>query len=166
MKAEVEEMRAQMEEMKTFMKQCISTNEGVRVTSPGLKTGSVGFVSDELDAIKASHRKPIVEQAKGVSTVGVPPNQVQQSKHQGTTKSSPPISVGGTKKVKVAKEFVTSETETSELETFDMPKELKKMPLVIQKMYTRLMSRKDLDDGVYVEVEPGILGPEKTETYI
>lgn len=66
----------------------------------------------------------------------------------------------------MAKEFVTSETETSELETFDMPKELKKMPLVIQKMYTRLMSRKDLDDGVYVEVEPGILGPEKTETYI
>ncbi|KAI3522821.1 hypothetical protein L1887_00872 [Cichorium endivia] len=79
----------------------------------------------------ASQLRSIVEQAKGVSTVGVPPNQVHESKHHGTTKSSPPISVGGTKKAKVTKP-VTSEIETSELEAVDMPKELKKMPLRIK----------------------------------
>ena len=47
-----------------------------------------------------------------------------------------------------------------------MPVELQKKPMVMQRMYKRLMTREDPNDAIYVEAEPGILGAQKVETYI
>ncbi|CAH1433920.1 unnamed protein product [Lactuca virosa] len=75
------------------------------------------------------------------------------------TKSMPVISKGVMKKTKPTKESLIPHTSNKQVE-------LEKMPLVMKRMYRRLMNREAHDDAIYVEAEPGILGAQKIETML
>ncbi|KAI3510158.1 hypothetical protein L1887_25689 [Cichorium endivia] len=121
--------------------------------------GIVQWPVNAISLIEVSQSSPVVEQDKRCSTLPVVVDTVQQTKQHYTTKSVPTISKGVTKKTKPSKQNLIPNTS-------NMPAELETKPLVIQRMYKRLMNREAPDDAIFVEAEPGILGAQKIETYI
>nr|KAJ0214647.1 hypothetical protein LSAT_V11C400186960 [Lactuca sativa] len=113
-----------------------------------------GIVQWPRNAIKIIQIKLNVEQDKRCSSLPVATDPQPR-----ITKSVPAISKGVVKKTKPAKESLIPHTSNNQVE-------LEKMPLVMRRMYKRLMNREAPGDAIYVEAEPGILGAQKIETYI
>ncbi|CAH1418482.1 unnamed protein product [Lactuca virosa] len=116
--------------------------------------GIVQWPRNAIKIIQSSQFKPNVEQDKRCSSLPVAIDPQPR-----ITKSVPVISKGVMKKTKPSKESLIPHNSNKQVE-------LEKMPLIMKRMYRRLMNREALDDAIYVEAEPGILGARKIETYI
>ncbi|CAH1417330.1 unnamed protein product [Lactuca virosa] len=116
--------------------------------------GIVEWPRNAIKIIQSSQFKPNVEQDKRCSFLPVAVDPQPR-----ITKSVPVISKGVMKKTKPAKESLIPHNSNKQVD-------LEKMPLLMKRIYRRLMNRDAPDDAIYVEAEPGILGAQKIETYI
>ncbi|CAH1430847.1 unnamed protein product [Lactuca virosa] len=122
---------------------------------------SIDKICDQYDCIplpvSTEEACKLCEALHGI--VQWPRNAIKIIQQPRITKSVPVISKGVMKKTKPSKESLIPHNYNKQVE-------LEKMPLVMKRMYRRLMNREAPDDAIYVEAEPGILGARKIETYI
>ncbi|CAI9296522.1 unnamed protein product [Lactuca saligna] len=110
---------------------------------------SIDKIYDQYDCIplpvSTEEVSKLCEALHGI--VQWPRNAIKIIQQPRITKSVPIISKGVMKKTKPAKESLIPHNSNKQVD-------LKKMPLLMKRMYRRLINR----DAIYVEAEPGILG--------